>query len=83
MSDYPVSATAEEYKRPTNKLTAEHKSALDKASKDMNYDQMSHAANHINNAADKLQNHARKEVTMADYKKAMKGNQEESEPAVE
>lgn len=72
MSSYP--SEPGDYKRPTKHLTDTHKASLDKVCKDMNCEQMQHAANHINNSADKLNDHAKKQVTMADYKKAMKGN---------
>ncbi len=72
MNNYP--ADPEEYIRPTKHLSDSHKETLDKTCKDMNCEQMDHAVNHIMNKRDKLKKHAEKEVTMADYKKAMKGS---------
>lgn len=78
MSNYPTSP--DEYVRPTNKLSDEHKAQLDKTCKDMNCEQMNHAANHIHNVTDKLRKHAEKEITMEDYKKAKKrGNVDDTD----
>lgn len=73
MTDYPSNPV-----RDTDKLSSEHKQQLDKTCVGMTSDQLSHGANHLHNLKDKLDAHSSKTITMADYKKAMKGSQDES-----
>lgn len=63
-------------KRSTDKLDDSHKEHLDKMMKKMTRTQMQHAANHIQNCADDMQEHNDSSVTFHDFQKAKKGKDE-------
>lgn len=64
---------------PTDSLSEDHKQALDKLSCKMSVKHLRHAANHLNNKADELDEHARKSVTWDDFQKAKKHEEETEE----
>lgn len=67
MSEYPTNPN-----RPTDKLDDSNKEHLNKMMKKMNRTQMQHAANHIQNCADDMQEHNDSAVTFNDFQKAKK-----------
>jgi hypothetical protein len=67
-------------KRDTNKLDSSHKEHLDKMMKKMTRQQMQHAANHIQNCADDMQEHNDSAVTFNDFQKAKKSSNESYSP---
>lgn len=61
---------------PTDMCDEETKGKLDKLTKGKTSQQLRHMGNHLHNHADKLRKHAEDTVTMDDFHKAMKRNNE-------
>lgn len=65
--------------RPTHHLSEDHKAILDDMVSDMPAEHVRHVGNHLHNQADKLEDHGKKTITMDDYKRAIKGESDESQ----
>jgi hypothetical protein len=61
---------------PTDKLSEDHKSKLDKLMEKSSHEHLQHMKNHISNAQDKLRDHALNAVTMKDFEKVMSRNKD-------